>query len=84
MSTYVTLFRGDVSKRLFTLGVCVSWGFTAVKRHHDQGKSYKGHLIGTGLQVQRFSPLIKVGAWQLAGRHGAGKAKSPTSSSEGC
>ena len=33
-------------------------GFTAVNRHHDQGKSYKGqHLIGAGLQVQRFSPL---------------------------
>jgi hypothetical protein len=28
-----------------------------VNRHHDQGKSYKGHLIGAGLQVQRFSPL---------------------------
>ena len=32
-------------------------GFTAVKRHHDQGKSYKGHLIEAGLQVQRFIPL---------------------------
>jgi hypothetical protein len=30
----------------------------AVNRHHDQGNSYKGqHLIGAGLQVQRFSPL---------------------------
>jgi hypothetical protein len=29
-----------------------------VNRYHDQGKSYKGqHLIGAGLQVQRFSPL---------------------------
>jgi hypothetical protein len=29
-----------------------------VNRHHDQGKSYKKqHLIGAGLQVQRFSPL---------------------------
>jgi hypothetical protein len=29
-----------------------------VHRHHDQGNSYKGqHLIGAGLQVQRFSPL---------------------------
>jgi hypothetical protein len=29
-----------------------------VKRHHDQGKSYKGqHLIGVGLQVQGFRPL---------------------------
>jgi hypothetical protein len=29
-----------------------------VNRHHDNGKSYKGQqLIGTGLQVQGFSPL---------------------------
>ena len=29
-----------------------------VKRHHDQGNSYKGkHLIEAGLQFQRFSPL---------------------------
>jgi hypothetical protein len=34
------------------------WCFTAVNRHHDQSKSYRRqHLIGTGLQVQRFSPL---------------------------
>jgi hypothetical protein len=32
--------------------------YIAVKRHHDQGNSYKGkHLIGAGLQFQRFSPL---------------------------
>ena len=31
----------------------------AVKRHHDQGNSYKGqHSIGAGLQAQRFSPLL--------------------------
>jgi hypothetical protein len=37
---------------------CLSYGFTAVNRHHDQGKSYKKqHLIGDGLQVQGFSPL---------------------------
>jgi hypothetical protein len=30
-----------------------------MNRHYDQGKSYKGqHLIGAGLQVQRFSPLL--------------------------
>lgn len=29
-----------------------------VQRHHDQGDSYNGqHLIGPGLQIQRFSPL---------------------------
>jgi hypothetical protein len=27
-----------------------------VNRHHDQGKSYRGHYL-IGLQVQRFSPL---------------------------
>ena len=33
--------------------------FIAVKRHNDQGNSYKGkHLIGASLQVQRFSPLL--------------------------
>jgi hypothetical protein len=30
-----------------------------MNRHYDQGNSYKRqHLIGTGLQVQRFSPLL--------------------------
>ena len=29
-----------------------------VKRHHEQGKSYKGqHLMAAGLQVSKFSPL---------------------------
>jgi hypothetical protein len=38
---------------LFCLRVSI-----AVKKHHYQGNSYKGqHLVGTGLQVQRFSPL---------------------------
>ena len=37
---------------------CISQGFTAVNRHYDQGKSYKWHhLIGAGLQVERFSWL---------------------------
>jgi hypothetical protein len=32
----------------------VSWGLL-LWRHRDQGSSYKGkHLIGAGLQVQRF------------------------------
>jgi hypothetical protein len=40
----------------------LSWGFSAVKRYHDWGNYYKGkHLIGAGLQVQRFSPLP---SWQ--------------------
>jgi hypothetical protein len=36
----------------------LSYSFTVVHRHHDQSKYYKGqHLIGAGLQAQRFSPL---------------------------
>jgi hypothetical protein len=59
-------------KRNYTdcLGVSI-----AVKKHHDQGNSYKGqHLIGATLQVQRFSPLSsKLEAWHLPGRHGTGE-----------
>jgi hypothetical protein len=49
----------------------------AAMRYHDQGNSYKGqHLIGSGLQVQRFSPLSSLrDAWQCLGRHGAGGSK---------
>jgi hypothetical protein len=36
----------------------------------------------TGSEVQ--SIIIKVGAWQYLGRHGAGRVKSSTSSSKGC
>jgi hypothetical protein len=36
----------------------------------------------TGSEVQ--SIIIKVGAWQHPGRHGAGGVESSTSSSEGC
>jgi hypothetical protein len=36
----------------------------------------------TGSEVQ--SIIIKVEAWQCPGRHGAGGAESPISSSEGC
>jgi len=36
----------------------------------------------TGPEVQ--SIVIKAGAWQHPGRHGAGGAESSTSSSEGC
>jgi hypothetical protein len=62
---------------------CLNQGLTAVNRHHDQGKSYKGqHLIGAGLQVQ--SSIIKARALHHPGRHGAGKAESSISSSEGC
>jgi len=49
-----------------TSSLCLSLGFTVVNRHHDHGKSYKGHLIGAGLQVQRFCPLSS--RW---GEHGS-------------
>jgi hypothetical protein len=46
----------------------------AVKRHHYHGNSYKGkHLIGAGLQFQRFSPLSCQEAWWHTGRHNAGE-----------
>jgi hypothetical protein len=33
-----------------------------MKKHHDQGNSYKGkHLIGAGLQFQRFSHYQCIG-----------------------
>jgi hypothetical protein len=38
-----------------------------VKRHHDQGNSYKRKdLIGVDLQAQMFSPLS---SWQKAWQH---------------
>jgi hypothetical protein len=64
------------------LDKCLSLGFTGVKRHHDQGNSYKGkHLIGAGLQFQRFGPLSSWWeAWQHSHRHGVeGGAESSTS-----
>ena len=33
-----------------------------MKRHHDQGNSYKGHLIGAGLHFE-FNPLSPEGVW---------------------
>ena len=31
-----------------------------MNRHHDQGNSYtRQHLIGAGIQVQRFNPLSR-------------------------
>jgi hypothetical protein len=41
-----------------------------MKRHHDQGNSYKRkHLTGNGLHSQRFSPLSSWWeTWQPPGR----------------
>jgi hypothetical protein len=64
----------------------LSHGFPAVNRHHDQGKSYKKTTFNwgwlTGSEVQ--SIIIKVGACQHPGCHGAGRAESSMSSSKGC
>jgi hypothetical protein len=54
-----------------------------VKRHHDQDNSYKGYLIGTSLQVQRFSPLSSRQEVSHPGSHGAEEAKSSISCSKG-
>jgi hypothetical protein len=57
-------------------------GFTAVNRHHDQGNSYKGqHLIGAGLQDQRFSPLSSRQGHVSV--HGTGGAEKSTRRSKG-
>ena len=55
-----------------------------VKRHQDQGNTYKEqHLIGAGLQVESFSPLLSwQEAWQHPGSHHV--AKSSVSWSKGC
>jgi hypothetical protein len=53
----------------------------AFKSHNDQGNSYEGqHLIGSGLQVLRFSPLSSCQeGWQHPGRCGVGGASSSIS-----
>ena len=51
------------------------------------GNSYKGHLIGAGLQVQRFSPLSSKwehdSVWASPGRHGTGKGAESSASWSG-
>ena len=45
-------------KKQNSFGSYLSSGFIDVKRHHDQGNSYKSkHLIRAGIPFQRFSPL---------------------------
>jgi hypothetical protein len=53
----------DVSNKAFAAEdsglLCSSWPVARPRVRHDQGKSHKKqHLIGAGLQVQRFSPLL--------------------------
>ena len=54
----------------------------AMKRHHDHGNSYKEkHLIGSGFQFHRFSPLSSWWeVWQCAGRYGVGEVAGSSSS----
>jgi hypothetical protein len=78
-------FWNNSESKILKVAWFISQGFTIVNRHCDQGKSYKGqHLIGAGLQVQRFSQLS---SWwevlQHLGRHGVGGTESSISSSEG-
>jgi hypothetical protein len=59
--------------------------YISVKRHHEQGNSYKGQdLIEGGLQVEMFTPLSsRQQAWHHPGRPGAGRAKSSIFYSQG-
>lgn len=60
---------------------CLSLHFIAVKRYHDQGKSYTGkHLIGAGLQDQAFNDLSSwKEAWRHASRHNVRAGAESTS-----
>ena len=53
----VVLPVGIMALALFISVTVLAWVYIADKRHHDQGKSYKVHINGAGLQVLRFSPL---------------------------
>ena len=49
-------------------------GFLLLGRRHDYGSFYKGkHLIGAGLEFQRYSPLSsqQETCSMYVGRHGA-------------
>ena len=70
---------------------CLSQGFNAMNRQHDQGSLIKkqqqkknpfnwGWIMGSEVQ----SIIIKVGAWWHPGSHGAGRAESSMSSSNSC
>lgn len=62
---------------------CLSYGFIAVKRLHNQGNSYKvQHLVGDGLQVHRSSLLSWQKVWQCPEGHNAEWAENCPSGSE--
>ena len=80
----VVLPVGIMALDFFISVPVLAWVSIAEKRHHDQGKSYKGHLIGAGLQVLRFSPLSsQQEAQQCPGRPHTRGAESSTTSSKG-
>jgi len=58
-------------------GYCLSEGFIAVNRHHDQSNTLVRTTFNwgwlTGSEAQ--SIIIKAGAWQHPGRPGAGGAE---------
>jgi hypothetical protein len=51
-----------------------------IKKKKQKTKFNWGWLAGSEVQ----SVIIKVGAWQYPGRHGAGRAESSTSLFKGC
>ena len=55
--------------------ICLSYRVSiVVKRHQDRSNSHKGkHLIGAGLQYRGLVHYHHGGAWQCAGRCGAGE-----------
>jgi hypothetical protein len=59
-----------MAQRLRALAACLSLGFIAMKRHYDQGNSYKdNYLIGAGLQ---FRGLVH---YHHVGKHGSMQAE---------
>jgi hypothetical protein len=65
---------------IHTLRVFLLWTDIMTKANLIRTTSNWGWLTGSEVQ----SIIIKVGAWQHPGRHGAGGTESSTSSSEGC
>ena len=55
-----------------------------MKKHHDQGNSYKGkHFIGAGLQFRGLVYYHQGGTHSGMGRHDAGGAEGSASGSAG-
>lgn len=75
LSPSIWCFRNPVTCgnviALLVVGLCTSHCSVAMKRHHDQGSSYKRkNLLWAGLQFQRVSPLSSCqGAGQHTGRY---------------